>query len=144
MILNILVIDGMGGGLGKAIIEKIKDHVFDNDILAVGTNSYATSTMLKAGATFGATGENAILFNCGKADIIIGAIGILIANSMLGEISPQIALAVSASAAEKIIISVPQCNVSIAGLPEASLGQYLDDLPLLLKKEILKKTKNRL
>ena len=140
--MNILVVDGMGGGLGKAIIEKIKDICKDNAILAVGTNSHATSIMLKAGAVFGATGENAIIYNCKKADIIIGAIGILLADSMLGEISPQIAIAVSSSPAEKIIISVPQCNVTIAGLPDASLSQYLDELPFLLKKALLKTTKN--
>lgn len=137
--MNILVIDGMGGGLGRSIIEHIKNHVGENDIFAIGTNSHATSAMLKAGATHGATGENAILYNCEKADIIIGAIGIIIANSMLGEISPQIALAISSSSAEKIIISVPQCNITIAGLPDATLSQHLNELPFLLKNILTKK-----
>jgi len=102
--LNILVIDGMGGGIGKSIIEHIKSEIPNAIVTAVGTNSIATSAMLKAGANNGATGENAVIFNCAKADFIIGVTGIIFANAMHGEISPAMAAAVSSSSAHKILL----------------------------------------
>jgi hypothetical protein len=113
---NILVIDGMGGGIGKAVIRQIKDSAPDAVITAVGTNSIATSAMLKAGAHFAATGENAVVYNASKADYIIGVIGIIVANSMHGEVSPKMALAVSSSPAHKILIPIDKCNVTVADI----------------------------
>ena len=128
--MNILVIDGQGGGLGKNIISRIKkEEAFSCfEITAVGTNSIATSAMLKAGAACGATGENAVIYNCKNADIILGATGIAFANSMLGEISPKMANAVSESPAYKLLIPISKCNVGIAGVAEKPMLSYIDDL----------------
>jgi len=117
--MNILVIDGMGGGIGKSVIEHIKTELADAVITAVGTNSAATSAMLKAGADYGATGENAVVFNCTKADFIIGVTGIIFANAMHGEISPKMAQAVSSSPAHKILLPLDKCNVTILGVDKS-------------------------
>lgn len=131
--MNILVIDGMGGGMGKAIIERIRAGWKDLEITAAGTNALATAAMLKAGATQGATGENAIVYNCRHAHIIVGAMGIVLANAMLGEISPAIAQAVSASSAHRILVPVPKCNTSVLGIAEKPLSQYLAELPARIR-----------
>ena len=126
--MNILVIDGMGGGIGKSIIEHIKNELADVEITAVGTNSLATSAMLKAGANYGATGENAVAYNCAKADYIIGVMGIVIANSMHGEISPMMAEAVSSCPARKILIPIDKCNVTILGVVEKPIQTYIGEI----------------
>lgn len=126
--MNILIIDGMGGGMGKNIIEYIKRELKDIEITAVGTNSIATAAMLKAGADNGATGENAVMYNSLKADYIIGAIGIVFANSMYGEISPKMANAVSSSNAHKILLPVAKCNMTVLGLVERPINFYLSEI----------------
>jgi len=126
--MNILVIDGMGGGIGKVIIEYIKSEISDAEIIAVGTNSIATTTMLKAGADNGATGENAVIYNCKNADYIIGVVGIAFANSMHGEISPKMAEAVSSSSAHKILIPLDKCNVTVLGVAEKSIQAYISEI----------------
>ena len=126
--MNILVIDGMGGGIGKSIIEHIKNECADVEITAVGTNSLATSAMLKAGADYGATGENAVVYNCAKADYIIGVMGIVIANSMHGEISPRMAEAVSSCSAHKILIPIDKCNVTILGVVGKPIQTYIGEI----------------
>lgn len=136
--MNVLVIDGMGGGIGKSIIEHIKSEFDSVEITAVGTNSIATSAMLKAGADNGATGENAVIFNSTKADFIIGVIGIIFANSMHGEISPKMAEAVSSSSSHKILIPIDKCNVTILGIVEKPIQSYISDIT----NEIYKKLKN--
>ena len=123
--MNILVIDGMGGGIGRAVIEKLV-QLDGINIIAVGTNSIATSAMIKAGAKNAATGENAIIFNAQKADCIIGVIGIIAANSMHGEVSPAMAQAVATSPAHKILIPIDKCNITIAGIQEKPSGTYID------------------
>ncbi|MCL2190293.1 MAG: DUF3842 family protein [Defluviitaleaceae bacterium] len=125
--IKILVIDGMGGGIGKAIIEKIKATLQNTEIIAVGTNAIATTAMLKGGADFCATGENAVVFNAGNADCIIGVVGIAFANSMFGEVSPAMANAVSRSRAHKILIPIDKCSVSVAGVTPASVQEYIAD-----------------
>ena len=125
---KILVIDGMGGGIGKSIIEQIKGQIADAEIIAAGTNSIATSAMLKAGANCGATGENAVIYNCAKADIIIGAMGIIFANSLHGEISPKMAEAVSSSPAHKILMPIDKCNVTILGTADKPIQAYMDEI----------------
>jgi len=134
--LNILVIDGMGGGIGKSIIEHIKSELPDVIITAVGTNSIATSAMLKAGANNGATGENAVVFNCNKADFIIGVTGIIFANAMHGEISPAMAAAVSSSSAHKILLPIDKCSVTVLGVTEKSLQSYINEIPAKIKEKI--------
>ena len=131
--MNILIIDGMGGGIGKSIIEQIKSKLADTVITAVGTNSIATSAMLKAGADYGATGENAVVFNCTKADLIIGVTGIVFANAMHGEISPKMAEAVSSSPAHKILLPVDKCNVTIVGIDNKPIQAYINEITAILK-----------
>ncbi|MCL2526907.1 MAG: DUF3842 family protein [Defluviitaleaceae bacterium] len=126
--MQILVIDGMGGGLGKLIIEKIKAELPLVEITAVGTNTVATTVMLKAGADHGATGENAVVHNSGRVDFIIGGVGIAFANSMHGEVSPKMAKAVSKSPAHKILIPIEKCNVTVMGVQTAPVHVYVEEV----------------
>lgn len=132
--IQVAVLDGQGGGLGKALIEKIRqvlgDRVF---VIALGTNSLATSAMLRAGADAAATGENAVLVNVAKVDFVMGAMGIVATDSMLGEISSSIACAVGKSDAEKILVPVNKCQISVAGVRDLSFGALVDDAVNLLK-----------
>lgn len=125
---KIAVIDGQGGGIGKLIVEKLRS-TFENEItiMALGTNALATALMLKAGANEGASGENAIVYNAPKVDIIIGSIGIISANSMLGELTPAMAEAISESSAVKVLIPLNRCNVYVAGTKEQPLPHYIED-----------------
>lgn len=131
--MKILIIDGMGGGIGKAVIEHIKSELSEAEITAVGTNSIATSVMLKAGANYGATGENAVIFNCTRADYIIGVIGIVLANSMHGEISLKMVEAIAASPAHKIFMPTDKCNASIMGVAERSIQSYISEIAQRIK-----------
>ena len=134
--IKVLVIDGQGGGLGRSIIEQLKQIGSDCEIIAAGTNSAATASMLKAGADVAATGENAIIYNAKRADIITGALGICFANSMRGEISPAMATAVSESEAVKILIPVltAKCNINIMGITEKPMAQYIAEAVEKIKK----------
>ena len=123
--MKILVIDGQGGRMGKALVETLRRRGFSGEILAVGTNSAATAAMLKAGADEGATGENPVVVASRKADVILGPMGIIAANSLLGEITPAMALAVSESEAYKVLVPVNRCRIRVAGLQEMSLGDYV-------------------
>ena len=124
--MQILVIDGQGGGVGRALVERLKGEFPDSTITALGTNVLATTAMLKAGADHAATGENAIIYNAPMADIILGPIGILSANSMLGELSPGMAAAVGASRAVKILLPVGKCKVRVAGAQDVTLAMAID------------------
>ncbi|MDR2665054.1 MAG: DUF3842 family protein [Oscillospiraceae bacterium] len=115
--MKIAVIDGQGGGIGRLIVEALRRALpAGAAIVALGTNAIATRLMLKAGADEGATGENAIIVNAGKADIIAGVIGVISANSMLGELTPNMARAISESPAEKLLIPLNRCNIEIVGI----------------------------
>ena len=120
--MNILIIDGQGGGLGRQLVAGIKVALPDAEITAVGTNSVATGAMLKAGADYAATGENAVVVACRKAEVIVGPIGIVIADALLGEISPAMAIAVGQSAAKRVLIPVNHCDNIIAGVAEMPVG----------------------
>lgn len=122
--MRIVVIDGQGGKIGKAIIEQIRAVGKECEITAIGTNSLATSAMLKAGADMGATGENPVVIGVRNADVIVGPIGIIAADSMLGEITPRMAEAVGQSTARKILVPVNRC-FEVAGVQEMSLSQYV-------------------
>jgi len=126
--MRIAVVDGQGGGMGKALVEKLKCE-FGNavELVALGTNALATAAMLKAGADEGATGENAIVYSSGKVDLITGPIGIIVANSMLGELTPRMAQAIAESPARKVLIPVNRCNVQIAGVKNTSVPQFIED-----------------
>ena len=124
----------MGGGIGKSVIEHIKSGGIDAEITAVGTNSAATAAMLKAGANNCATGENAVVYNCAKADYIIGVIGIVFANSMHGEISPKMAEAISSSAAHKVLIPYDKCSVTVLGLDEKPIQARISEINKIFNK----------
>lgn len=113
--MNILVIDAQGGGIGRQLVSAVKAAHPEITVMAVGTNSAATAAMLKAGADHGATGENAAVVCSRKTDLIVGPIGIVIADSMLGEITPAVAAAVGQSNAVRILIPVSHCESIIAG-----------------------------
>ncbi|MBU4414935.1 MAG: DUF3842 family protein [Proteobacteria bacterium] len=126
---RICVIDGQGGGIGSAIIKKLKEHFGETvEIIALGTNAIATSQMLKARANRGASGENAIAHTINSADVIIGPIGIILANAMMGEITPKIAEAVASSPAKKLLIPLTQENVEIVGLSSIPLPHFIESL----------------
>ena len=131
--MKVVVIDGQSGRMGQLFIERAKSASLPCQIMAVGTNAIATSAMLKAGADNGATGENPVLVACRTADIIVGPIGILAADSLMGEISPAIAVAVGQSPARKLLLPVNQCNNIVAGVPNLSLGKLMDEAVELLK-----------
>ncbi|RKI79400.1 DUF3842 family protein [bacterium 0.1xD8-71] len=123
--MKITIIDGQGGRIGKSVIEQIKKKHPELELYAVGTNSIATSAMLKAGADYGATGNNALIVNAADSDLIVGPIGIVFANALLGEITPAVSTAIGASKAFKILIPVNRCNHFVAGCKEASMGDYI-------------------
>ncbi|HHU89609.1 MAG TPA: DUF3842 family protein [Clostridiaceae bacterium] len=124
---KILVIDGQGGKLGKQLIEAIKARIKNIEVTAIGTNGIATSTMLKGGADYAATGENPVIVACRKADIIIGPIGIVIADSLMGEITPKMATAISQSNALRILIPANKCDNIIVGVPDLSMSALISD-----------------
>jgi len=126
---RICVIDGQGGGIGSAVIKKLKE-IFEEriEIIALGTNAIATSQMLKARANRGASGENAIVQTVKTADVIIGTIGILMANAMMGEVTPAMAAAVADSPARKILIPLSQEPVEVVGTPRAPLPHLIEEL----------------
>lgn len=133
----ILVLDGQGGGMGVQLIKMLAPQLpQDCDLLAVGTNVMATSAMLKAGAPHGATGENAVVYNAARADLILGSIGMILANGILGEVSPAMAAAVSAASAEKILIPSSHCGVQIAGTQDCPLETYLQSAVTLALREL--------
>ena len=123
--MKITIIDGQGGKIGITLIEQLKKRHPEQELYAIGTNSIATSAMLKAGADYGATGENPCIVNAGDSDIIIGPVGIVFANALLGEITPAIATAVGASKAYKILIPMNRCNHYIVGCEEAGISEYI-------------------
>ena len=130
----IAVVDGQGGGIGKVIVEKIRASFgTEIEILALGTNALATSLMLKAGANDGASGENAVIFNAPKVDVIIGSIAIISANSMLGELTPLMAKAISDSNAKKILIPLNRSNIQVVGVKNEPLPHYIDLITEKLK-----------
>lgn len=123
--MNILVIDAQGGGIGRQVVGALKSNIADAVVIAVGTNSAATSAMLKAGADNAATGENAVIVGCRKADVIVGPIGIVIADALFGEITPAMALAVGQSGAKRILIPVNHCDNIIVGVSDLGTGKLI-------------------
>lgn len=126
--MEIVVVDGQGGGIGKSVIMALKEKNKEITIIGVGTNSIATTNLKKAGADIIATGENAVVYNVLHASIVIGPIGIAFANSMYGEISPRIAQAVSESEAEKYLIPISKCSAHVVGVKTSTIPQYIDEL----------------
>ena len=121
--MKILIIDAQGGGIGKQVVSALKNRFPENEITAVGTNSAATTAMLRAGADHGATGENAVIVGCRQADVIIGPIGIVVADALYG---PAMSLAVGQSRAKRILIPVNHCNNVIVGVTDSSIGRLIE------------------
>lgn len=134
--MTILVIDGQGGKLGRTLVENIRTSFPEADIMAVGTNHAATANMMKGGASRAATGENPVVVACRTADIIVGPLGIAVADSLMGEISPVMANAVAASAAHRVLIPMNLCNTYVAGVStgaSAVIADAMDHIRTLIK-----------
>lgn len=131
--MKIVVIDGQGGKIGAAVIRELLSSDLQASIIAVGTNGLATSTMLSAKPTAGATGENAIIVNCRDADYIIGPIGIIVADALHGEITPAMSVAIGQSQGKKILFPVNRCNTHVMGVQERSISEYIQMIPEMFK-----------
>ena len=131
--MRVLIIDAQGGGVGRYLVAMIKQRLPQIEITAVGTNSTATTAMLKAGADHAATGENAVLVCCRKADVIIGPVGIVIADSLYGEITPAMAKAVGQSLAKRILIPINHCDNMIVGVPDLNIGKLAQQAVAILE-----------
>lgn len=125
MAAKVLVIDGQGGGLGRQLVAAIAAACPEAELTAVGTNSLAANAMLKAGAARAATGENAVVVNCRRADVIVGPIGIVIADALLGEITPAMAAAVCQSGAKRVLVPINHCENYVVGVPEQPVSQLV-------------------
>lgn len=125
--MNILVIDGQGGQLGAQLVKEITANFQNIHLTAIGTNAAATAAMLKAGAKKAATGENPVVVACRKADVIIGPIGIVIADALLGEVTEKMALAVARADAVRILIPLNKCEHLVAGVPDLNTGALIAD-----------------
>ena len=132
--MKVVVIDGQSGRIGQLFVEKVVKAKLPCQLIAIGANAIATSAMLKAGASMGATGENPVIVTCRTADIIVGPIGILAADAMLGEITPAMAAAVGQSSAKKLLLPVNLCNNIVVGTQSLSLSAVLDEAVETLRK----------
>ena len=132
----VAVIDGQGGGMGRGLVEAIKKKWPQLHVRAVGTNSLATAAMLRSGADDGATGENAVVFNAHRADVLLGPIGVLTPNGLLGEVSPAMAAAIGGSEAVKILLPSQRCSIRLAVGEPQPLQFYLDQAVRLLGEEL--------
>ena len=124
--MKVVIIDGQGGKIGSMLVGRLKAESNQHEIYAIGTNSIATSAMMKAGADFGATGENPAVVNCRNADIIVGPIGIVVADSLVGEITPAMAVAIGQSNAQKVLLPINRCNNYIVGARDLSVNDLID------------------
>ena len=125
MAAKVLVIDGQGGGLGRQLVSALAAACPEAELTAVGTNSLAANAMLKAGASRAATGENAVVVNCRRADVIVGSIGIVIADALLGEITPAMAAAVCQSGARRVLVPINHCENYVVGVPDQPVSQLV-------------------
>ena len=132
--MRVLIIDGHGGGLGRQLVAAVKEYDQDLEVLAVGTNSTAANAMLRAGADQAATGENSAVVAARRADVIMGPVGIVIADAMLGEITPRMAAAVGQSSAKRILIPVNLCDNIVVGVTDAPMGKNVQNAIEALKK----------
>lgn len=132
--MKVVIIDGQGGRLGQLIAEAIVKEKIDCELLAIGTNSIATSAMLKGGAAQGATGENPVIVACRDADVIIGPIGILAADSLYGEITPAMAVAIGQSRALKLLLPVSHCSNQVVGVRDLTMNEMVREAVARLKK----------
>ena len=136
--MRVIVIDGQGGRIGQLIVEAIVKESVSCELIAIGTNSIATSAMIKAGAGQGATGENPVVVACRDADVIVGPIGILSADSLLGEITPKMAVAIGQSKAKKLLLPVSHCDNQVMGVKTLSISELVKETVDTIK-ELTKK-----
>ena len=125
--MRVVVIDGQGGRIGQLLVEAIVKESIPCDLIAIGTNSIATSAMIKAGAGQGATGENPVVVACRDADVIVGPIGILSADSLLGEITPKMSVAIGQSKAKKLLLPVSHCDNQVMGVKTLSISELVKE-----------------
>ncbi|MCA1989281.1 MAG: DUF3842 family protein [Desulfarculus sp.] len=136
--MRVCVIDGQGGGIGGVIIRRLKEEFGEQvEVLALGTNAIATAQMMKAHANRGATGENAIIWTIQQADVIIGPIGIVLANAMMGEVTPAVAAAVASCPARKFLLPLTQENVEVVGVTHEPLPHQVDQIVKIRLKELM-------
>lgn len=133
LFMKIVIIDGQGGRLGGLIVEAVRADVPKGCLYAIGTNSTATALMLKAGADYGATGENAVIVACRNADVILGPIGILSADALLGEVTPAMAVAVGQASATKLLLPVNRCRNQVIGLRPLTMTELVKEAAECLK-----------
>ncbi len=131
--MKVVVIDGQGGKLGRLLVESIVKENVPCDIYAIGTNSTATAAMMKGGAQYGATGENPVVVACRDADVIVGPIGIVSADSLCGEITPKMAVAIGQSAAVKLLLPVSHCNNKVVGTKPQSMTEMAAEAAGMIK-----------
>lgn len=137
--MKIVVIDGQGGRLGVLLVERVKARLPQAQVCALGTNTAATAAMLKAGADHGATGENPVVWNVADADGVLGPMGIVVANAILGEVTPAMAQAVGSCRAKKFLVPMNSCGVAVAGVEELPLPAYVARAVEGLARELEKK-----
>ncbi|MBR3785764.1 MAG: DUF3842 family protein [Firmicutes bacterium] len=135
--MKILIIDGQGGQLGAQLIKAIGGTFADADITAIGTNAVATASMLRAGAHQAATGENPVIVACRKTDVIIGPIGIVIADSLMGEVTPKMAVAVGQADAKRILLPVNKCDNLVAGVAKPTVASLIEDVIAKMKNQLV-------
>lgn len=134
--MKIVVIDGQGGRLGKLLVERVKERLPQAQVYALGTNTVATTAMLRAGADHGATGENPVVRNVEDADGVLGPVGIVVADAILGEVTPAMARAVGSCRARKFLVPMNSCGVIVAGVEERPLAEYVEQAVAALEREL--------
>ena len=135
----IAVIDGKGGGLGKAAVESLVEAGLDVEIVALGTNAIATANMLRGGAKDGASGENPICHMAEKADVIVGPIAILMPDAIMGEVTERMAVSIAKSSAEKVLLPLQRCGIHVVGMGEITIKELMQHLPAMVKQALEEK-----
>ena len=125
--MNVVIIDGQGGQLGAQLVKEIVTRFPNGNVTAIGTNAVATASMLKAGAKQAATGENPVLVACRKADVIMGPVGIVIADALMGEVTPKMAVAVGSADAVRILLPMNKCDNLVAGVTNLNIASLIAD-----------------
>ncbi len=125
--MKVMIMDGQGGGVGKSLVEALAQACPKAELIAVGSNATATANMMKGGTVNGATGENAVIYNSQRVDVIVGPIGIVLANAMLGEITPKMAEAVASSDAKLILIPMNRFHATVVGVETWKLADYIKE-----------------
>lgn len=133
--MTILVIDGRGGNVGRQLVKMISERFPEEELIAIGTNAMATENMLRGGAKNAATGENAVIVACRRADVIVGSIGIAIADALMGEVTPAMALAVAQSRARRVLIPMNRCETQVAGIGDIPLAELLEDAVRMIEQQ---------